>query len=491
MLKQIIYYSCLGLVIICSFLLLSPNHNPTFNSDGAIMVLMTHNFQLPEDIYFWGQDRGGSLIPLMAQFWNKVLNISAITSVTICLYVLLAAGLSGYALLLDRKLNKVFLSVYLFLPWFFFNDMIWYTLGVQISLIGFCILLYHKLKIGESKKEFAQNVLLLLLIDLIFVINLWVSDQAIISLFALVILFYSLVFRKFKKSKMLVLTTINFLGIIAGIFVTGYLKKFALVRTENYLSINSFSQIISALENIVHSIKNYLLFNHNDVFLSISVYLVLILFVLMLISLVQNYRMIDGSKRKWILFFGFTTIASLGSLIVSNWVLQNDMGRRYFIPIYFQCFVLLFILIENSPKVKLTKFIKYYTRILALILACTNFIHFIHAEPKTLKPMVSVVADLQNLGKVGLIGSYWYSYISSVANPESIVSTPYDGDAVRNYEVAESVFSQDAIYLIKNSWFAEFPDSTFQFNHLLIKTGKAFDISDRTICEYTLAEKLK
>ncbi|HNS13138.1 MAG TPA: hypothetical protein PKM97_11045, partial [Bacteroidia bacterium] len=97
----------------------------------------------------------------------------------------------------------------------------------------------------------------------------------------------------------------------------------------------------------------------------------------------------------------------------------------------------------------------------------------------------------QKLGKAGLIGSYWYSYISSVANPESIVSTPYDGDAVRNYEVAESVFSQDAIYLIKNSWFAEFPDSTFQFNHLLIKTGKAFDISDRTICEYTLAEKLK
>ncbi|HXC05066.1 MAG TPA: hypothetical protein VNZ86_09975, partial [Bacteroidia bacterium] len=48
-----------------SFWILSPWKSPFLNSDNAVHILMTYDCQLPEDLYFWGQDRLGSLIPLL------------------------------------------------------------------------------------------------------------------------------------------------------------------------------------------------------------------------------------------------------------------------------------------------------------------------------------------------------------------------------------------------------------------------------------------
>jgi len=61
-----VYYLLLFLLIFFSFYNFAEIYFPLLNSDMAITILMAQNLNLPGDLYFWGQDRAGSLIPLLA-----------------------------------------------------------------------------------------------------------------------------------------------------------------------------------------------------------------------------------------------------------------------------------------------------------------------------------------------------------------------------------------------------------------------------------------
>jgi len=56
---------------------------------------LAYYYQLPQDIYCWGQDRGGTLIPLIAQIFIKLFGCSAVTAVSLSNYLLLIAGYLG------------------------------------------------------------------------------------------------------------------------------------------------------------------------------------------------------------------------------------------------------------------------------------------------------------------------------------------------------------------------------------------------------------
>ena len=78
--KSFLHYTLIFILIILSFLCYSSNFYTLLTSDDAIQVLMIHNFQLPHDLYFWGQDRYGSLIPMLGQIFYKGLGFSPLTS---------------------------------------------------------------------------------------------------------------------------------------------------------------------------------------------------------------------------------------------------------------------------------------------------------------------------------------------------------------------------------------------------------------------------
>ena len=87
--KKFYYYISLLIIVIISFRIYSSVFYPGLNSDNAVTILMTHYFHLPDDLYFWGQDRMGSIIPLIAQIPNKLFHISAIYSEAITHYFIL------------------------------------------------------------------------------------------------------------------------------------------------------------------------------------------------------------------------------------------------------------------------------------------------------------------------------------------------------------------------------------------------------------------
>jgi hypothetical protein len=62
--RKTYYYFIIGIIILLSFSFYSSNFYPLLSSDDALNILMAHYYHLPHDIYCWGQDRGGTLIPL-------------------------------------------------------------------------------------------------------------------------------------------------------------------------------------------------------------------------------------------------------------------------------------------------------------------------------------------------------------------------------------------------------------------------------------------
>lgn len=68
--RKAFYIVIIGLISIISFRFYSALYYPALNSDNAVTVLMIHYFKLPDDLYFWGQDRLGSLIPLLGQVFS-------------------------------------------------------------------------------------------------------------------------------------------------------------------------------------------------------------------------------------------------------------------------------------------------------------------------------------------------------------------------------------------------------------------------------------
>lgn len=85
------------LIIAISFRTFSTLFYPALNSDHAITILMGHSFNLPHDWYFWGQDRMGSLIPMLSYPFINLLNADAVVTESLVHYLILIAGYLAFA----------------------------------------------------------------------------------------------------------------------------------------------------------------------------------------------------------------------------------------------------------------------------------------------------------------------------------------------------------------------------------------------------------
>jgi hypothetical protein len=78
------------IIFLLSFRAFSPATAFTLNSDEASHVLMAYDFRFPTDLYYWGQDRLGSLVPLLAH--GLVWGLGPAVVVGVVHYGLMALG---------------------------------------------------------------------------------------------------------------------------------------------------------------------------------------------------------------------------------------------------------------------------------------------------------------------------------------------------------------------------------------------------------------
>ncbi len=488
--SKYLYPALISFLFLGSFYLFSSIRYPLLNSDNAVTVLMTHYFKFPNDLYFWGQDRLGSLIPLIGQIPNKLFGMSPILSESITHYLILLAGFLAFSTFIRSKFYKVIFAIIWFFPPMHLIDVTQFAFGIHYSLIAIVCYLIDKLNKENSYDNPIRYYSILTLCSLLLVVAVWVSDMAMVSaglLIGISIYYFIKNTNQVNSRNRNSFIVFSLIGSVVGYLFISYAKSLSTMQ-NSYSTFGEIDMIMKSCSVFLTTITNFLLFKTNEPATSIYTYFVITL-IIATFFVIRKIKLTDNS-RKWILYFFIETIVLFCIIMASKWTFLNNVPRRYFTCTYITLSFAFILILDNLVlNAKQKQFFRTFTLITVLIGGLSSIHYLKYVEPKSLVPMAKVLEDFQSLGKIGIISEYWNSYVTSCINPELIKATPHDQTyAVRSMEIVEEVFTQPNIYVIKDMWMDNFPDSLWQFNRTLIKAGDEFKMGDCFVCKYDLVK---
>ena len=318
-------------------------------------------------------------------------------------------------------------------------------------------------------------------------ILIWVSDFGIIYVAAIVL---GLLFSNPQILKRIKNRTEYKLWIISSIILVGSFIIFAKLQgipSNSYSSfrLSTLSEIGNGLEIIWASVKRILLFRSESSVQGVF-------WIAIITTLASYFFYVKTGRRKKgtthlhntltsILFV--TLILTAVILFTVNWVYLNEMGRRYFSCLFISAALWLLAHLDSHPG--LPKWMAVSLLVCSLLSVSSALENFYRNG--VAKAIRTTVQELESLGKIGLIGDYWNSYVNSAVNPDLVIATPHDNAVYRNIKLAEAVFENDKIFLIRDMWLDTFPTRVRQFGRILIKDGAPFKLADSEMCKYKLS----
>ncbi len=484
-----VYYLLLLLLIIFSFYNFAEICYPLLNSDMSITILMAQNLNLPGDLYFWGQDRGGSLIPLLANFLVEAYKFPPALAVSLIHYLIMVAGFFAMASFFRNRNLRLVLALIWFFPSWHFLDQVFPLFGIQMCMVAISLYLLKKMIFAVN--PFRQLVWLSLAC-LSFIISIWVSDLAVVSLFIVVMIViwkYLPVLKGkhylsiLKDRKTLVQAALVATWFILGAAFILYAKHKA-TRTDGYHThyLNHPGEIFATLRIIGYSIWRVLIFSSENFMESIYAWAIVAGIPLIVsLSHTRTHFLKFCTSHKWLIFFALNGIVIFILLVLSHWVYLNGTNRRYFTLVYVSLWIamLLFVQATGSHNRQLRMIILVIVVSLGSISSFSNFF-----VPERLPSRFTAMSDFKKLGDFGLISDYWDAYLIASMDPKHIVATPHDKDNVRNHYLPEQVFKKTKLYLARDGWMDSFPDTITQFGHILSRKGSEFKVATIALCQY-------
>jgi len=442
---------------------------------------MIKDLRLPQDLYAWGQDRGGSLIPLLGWPLHHIAGLSVLWSESIVHYLILFVGYWCLSRFLKPGANRLIFAIAWFFPPYWFWSLTRFPFGVQYSLTGLALYLLWIRK-PENSSGF-KNMLPIVLATLVLATSLWVSDLNVTSIIALLLIsLYSLKRSGLSFRQIPMLPEIKFIvipSVLCAAFLL-YAKIHAVETTAyNHGILNNFSQICESVAGLLSSVWRIITFQQETMLFSVFGILAIIL---ILLSMLWRPKLNRVQKRTC-LFFVLDSTILLMTILVSHWAYSNGVSRRYFTGIYIGITMIILIVIENNIGMKRT--VLQAVAVTAVLIGGIGYIHYLKTVyPKTLKPMASVVGEFSRLGEIGVIGEYWNSYITACPDPYKITAIPHDSSFSRSQMLVDEAFTKPKLYVIKDMWLKEFPDSMYQYGYKLKRKGASFEIGKCVVNEY-------
>lgn len=457
---------------------------PALNSDDGINILMVHSFSMPENLYFWGQDRYGSFIPLLANPLLKIFSLRAEVAESIVHFGVLLLGFFSFASFLKSRYIKILFALLFFFPPYHMVEFFRNNIGLSYCLVGMMLFLLHKIQSTEIKlvnKHFCY-----FLLTLLTVFSVWLSELAAISIFILLMVFIVKGFLKKGTISNLIrykTEVVYFIFTLATLIVfISYAKQNA-IKIETFKGINSYSEVINSFTIFFNSLFRLMFFNAKEPITGI--YLILLLFALMIFCFSKKKIELNKMQKTLFVFLITDVIIIFGVIMLSNWALLNNIPRRYFVGSYIFLGLASLIIIENTKfNHQKLKYLNHFVFVVISIGGISSFYNLIYVWPKTFSPKIKVVSEFRQLEPAGIIADYWNSYITACANPSLIKATPHDAQEIRNKKMAIEVMEQENIYIIRDGWLEFFPDTLIQFNNTLVKSGDAFTLGNSNVCLY-------
>lgn len=459
---------------------------------------MAADFDFSNDWYYWGQNRLGSLLPLLASVFLKIIPVSPALMVSIVQYALLA----GSFYLITYRINNHFIKIPLCIMWFFplnfffAHVLIGQPYSAQFFFLGLAVFVVDKWH-SMPKTSYLKNAIYLFFTGLFLFLSAWASDLSffIIPLFILYMLLISFNWNIQKNKLQVEITfdkyksTINLISFTLGaLFILICINNFKNNPADPVQYKTLFSEtshISAALNHSFELVGKAILFRMLDIPTSFIALFILFLLVLYPVSfLMGRIRFELISLFEYFLFF--SAFVSFIICIASYWVEANEYNSRYFtFPFYMLVLFIAFRLVRLKGVFKHIGISAFFC---CSLFSTINAIHF--SSPEFTWESISyekATRIINKLGSCGIIGDYWHSYVFASANPYLITATPGDQlGAVRKPELAKKCMNKRKIVLCKNDWLEEFPDTVRAFQYTLIRKGNSFKIEEMNFCEYKI-----
>jgi hypothetical protein len=467
------------------------------NSDHAIHILMAYHLQLPEDLYFWGQDRLGSAVPILGHLLLQFLPIRPVTAVSLVQYALLLIGFFCLSSFLKRPLSKVIFALVWFLPLNPFSSLlaIAQPYGPQFAFVGLALVALNALIDHPEQIQGIKRQLLITSATASLWISLWISDLSIVILTLLLLgggwVLFQQMLQNLQQAKPALahFPKLDLLNLLltsgAGLLFIHYAKEQATRKIGRYSSLNTPSQILEIIERLSSAFTKTLLFQLQEPFLSLHAVLCIGLMLYLGYLFVTKKYLLGAPIPRWFPLFLASAMLGFVLLNLSNWVYRNP-DLRYYTFVYVAGWLALLLFAETLQQ-PLAK--KVYLLLIPIALAASlslpDFTYKIPANASRIEKL----AALQTMNSAGFIGEYWSSYVICSADPARFNCTPYDQKGVtpcpnpapvkpkvgfvRCKRCVPQVMAADTIYLAQERWFEQFPSEIQQFGQCLVKTGEA------------------
>ncbi|NVK28984.1 MAG: hypothetical protein HWE14_13105 [Flavobacteriia bacterium] len=378
---------------------------------------MADSPHLPEGLYFWGQNRLGSLVPLLAHLVTYF-GISPLLAVSLAHSAMGALGVLLVIKITKNYIAGILVALVTLLPVWSMNYMAMPAQPYSSQFTLWMLLLYQLEKHGLShtKNILLTSVTLFLLI--------WVSDASIVALPIVTFQFWKEHNWDGKKWGVLMLLMTIYAILLLVV-------KNNLTHSNGYGDLPSLESLVTnlqALGEVLHFMP---------MMSSIATALVLIGLVGILLFTSRNH--ISNSTIVFGLLMLILTLSS-------TWVAHNSPGNhRYFaLPVT----LILAGLIARTPK----KGVPYLTGTLVFLVGWSFFVtHLIQVNGNQFRlhkeaPTRAEADALSKNVEYPLIGNYWSVYLQMALNSEIEGSSINDWNARNRWQFDQLLYSDTLQY---------------------------------------------
>lgn len=301
--QLILWVFILALAVVSNYYY-QPLYSPLFNSDHAIWVLMTREFHWPDGLYFWGQNRLGSFIPLLAHLLYT-LGFSALFSISILQLLVQLSILGLYHKLAASSSGVLFLALIIFFPAFPFHSIIFPSHPYLGQILGILAFLY----ILEGLRNHPRRILWG---GFLAVVMLWISETSLLVIFFALIFYRKEVFNTGWKN------------IFSGTLILLVGMILILIARNNLPTSWGYDQFFGSLPEAYSNLESMV--SKTFGYFTRQGPVVLIAFALLLGGLFIHVKN-QNQLQKSLSMSGFSILAVT---LISHWVFLNGSGSRYF-----------------------------------------------------------------------------------------------------------------------------------------------------------------
>lgn len=452
----------LSLLFGASWFIYSPIHFEAFNADFALHPLMAEDLKLPEDIYIWGENRIGSIIPFVARIGVVAFGVSGMWAVSITQYLLLFWIVWLWRKRFHSPALLIAFSAFLLIPSYTFHAivMVSHPLTIFVLFLTLNLILYERVERQINQGNYRVSDLYLWFF--LVLISLWSTEQTAVPIG---IMWLSLVYQSFdwKTKKIRVPKKHFYTGLLMPLPALaiwgGVLRNhFRARQRANYGKLCTPEELIDQLQIIGNRLLDVFAFNSFEP-KSVLMWLMVLVAVMVLIHHLMYREQLPNTARVLL----FSSIVLLLITITSKWVYVNFTGVRYFVPVIFMFSIYILYVIDHYRLKRLqiaVPIILIYGGLVGHLqireLERTN-----HNEIARRDDLEGVEVQANSI----FIGDYWHAYLAGALHSDKLYAFPYPWQQQRNRRQLKFIADSREVIIAKGPGLENLSDTLRFFDH--------------------------